>query len=272
MLYLLIMAVNEFCEMVRQRRLEKYKSAKEFYRIKSVTCTYAYYSKVESGSLPDIALVLELIDKLELNIRKALYAWTRDQMPSTELKAHFAELDDGPSLSTEQQSLDRSLVINRMQAGMLLKNGVYWELMMYFSSHFGKKIPHIKEISKLFCMSAEKMQKMCEELYTFGLLDKNTHGNFVSKEWIFVPYDEEFKPLRDLNFKRAFEQFRKSEENNQFRTTVTTLLTPRHQAVIESKVYALTNYIIDLSEKEQSQDSIPYTVGVFSSPRVFGND
>jgi len=263
---------SEFGELVRVKRASNYRTAKDFYREKPLSCTYAYYSKVENGTVPEIRIALEIIDKLGLNSRKALYAWTRDLMPSSETKSFFSEIDDQPSLSSEQKSMDRSVVVNRMQARLLLKNPLYWELVIYISTYNGKKEFTAKDIAKEFGMKASEVEKHLAVLYDNGLLDKSNQGNYISKEWTFIPYDDEFKPLRNLNFKRAFEQFMKSEPTSQFRTTITCPLLPRHQKVIESKILALTNFIIDLSERESTADSEAYSIGIFTSPGRFGDE
>ena len=261
----------EFCEMIRSARLKQFKTAKDFYRNKSVSCTYAYYSKVEKDTVPEMTIALELIDKLSLNSRKALYAWTRDHMPTNELKAIFSEIGDKPSLSSEQKSLDRSCVVNRMQSKLLMKDPVYWEILLFFSTSSGKFTPTPKLISKEFGMSEVKVNKLLSELFDYALIDKNAQDEYVTKEWMFIPYEDEFKPLRDWNFRRAFDQFSKSDSSTQFRTTITCCLLPRHQKIIEAKFMALSNELIDLAEKDQAADTIPYTVGIYSSPRRFGN-
>ena len=266
------MNTREFCELVREARQKRYKTAREFFRLNSLSCTYAYYSKVEKDTVPEIKIALEIIDKLKINTRTALYAWTRDQMPTNELRALFSQIGDSPSLSSDQNNSDRSTVINRMQVRLLLKNPVYWELLIYFGCFFGKKAPSPKDLSSAFGIKAPEVVKMLNELYDYGLLDKNSQGSFVSKEWVFIPYEDEFKPLRDFNFRRAFDQFLTSDPGTQFRTTITCPLLPRHQKTIEAKFLALTNELIDLSDKEKTADAIPYTIGIFSSPRRFGNE
>jgi hypothetical protein len=193
-------------------------------------------------------------------------------MPTTETKSLFSEIDDQPSLSSEQKSGDRSLVVNRMQGKLLQKNPLYWELVVFVSAYHGKREFKSKEIAHEFGMKVAEIEKHLETLYDYGLLDKSPRGHFVSKEWTFIPYDDEFKPLRNLNFTRAFEQFLKAEPTTQFRTTITCPLLPRHQKIIESKFLALTNLIIDLSERESTANAVPYTIGVFSSPRRFGDE
>jgi hypothetical protein len=266
-----IMEASEFSEIVRNARTKKFKTAKDFFRQSNLSCTYAYYSKVENGVLPEIEIALEIISKLRLNQRRALFAWTRDHMPSRELKALFSELGDATPLSAEQTDSSRSITVNRMQAKLLLEKPVYWEILVYYGTYFGKHIPTIRELSKVFSLSEKELTSALTEMYNFGLLDVNGQGGYVSKEWIYIPYSLEYRELRDSNFKRAFDQFLRSKFEDRFRTTVTCPLLPKHQKIIESKVLALSNEIIDLSEKEKSEGSIPYTIGIFSSPRQFGH-
>ncbi len=265
------MIIQEFCEMVKSSRAKNYDNAKMFWREKSISCTYAYYSKVEKNTVPEISIALELIDKLGLNRRKALYAWVRDQMPNNELKAEFSEIDDRPRFSAEQRS-DQSCVVNRMQTKLLIKNPVYWEILLYFSTATSKFVPTVATVSKEFNMTQSQTKKMLEELYDYALLDKNSDGQYESKKWMFIPYEDEFKPLRDLNFRRAVGQFAKADPDYQFRTTITCCLLPRHQRIIESKFISLSNELIDLAQTEDTKDTIPFTVGIYSSPRIFGND
>ncbi len=159
-----------------------------------------------------------------------------------------------------------------MQARLLRENPVYWEILIYFGCFYGKKIPTLRELAKEFGLKVTSATELVEELYEYGLLDKTGKGEFASKEWTFIPYDDEFKPLRDFNFRRAFDQFLTADTEHQFRTTITCPLLPKHQKVIEAKFLALTNELIDLSDREKTADAIPYTIGIFSSPRRFGND
>ena len=262
--------VREFCEMVRSKRLETYTSARDFILKNPIGCTYAYYAKVEKDTVPELDIALRIIDKLKLNTRKALYAWMRDQLPTSEYKSFFAELDDKPLLSSEQKSVDRSLVVNRMQSRLLMKNPLYWELIVYISSYFKRTESSLKQIAQDFGMKIPQIEELLTDLFEFGLLDKNAKGNFVSKEWIFIPYEPEFQALRETNFKQAFEQFGKTSEDSKFRTTVTGLMKPVHLKEVEAKILALTNFVVDMTANEMSPDAVPYTVGVFASKRRFG--
>lgn len=64
-------------------------------------------------------------------------------MPSNEAKAYFTEIDDAPKPSAEQTSIERSVVVNRMQAKLLESNPIFWEVMLYISTLHGLRVPGI---------------------------------------------------------------------------------------------------------------------------------
>ncbi len=259
----------EFSELIRTKRTEKAASAKEFHRNAKLSCSYFYYSKVESGTVPELPLAIEILRALGVNLRKGLYAWVRSQMPDKETKAFFAELDDETPLSAEQHSTSRAIVVNRMQAKLLESDPIYWEILVFFSTYHTFGIPEDKAIAKCFGVAPTKFRKHLETLYDHGLLDKQ-NGKYISKEWFFIPYEQEFNSLRDVNFRRALDQFWHQSEDERFRTTITKPLTPAQWKEVEAKVVALTHSVVDMKEVTPPE-SAPYTIGVFASRRRFGN-
>ncbi len=262
----------EFSLLIKQRREEMFGSARSFFAKSKLPCSYYYYSKIESGATPEIELAIKIADSLKINKRKALYAWTRSQMPDSETKAMFTELGDDNPLSSEQMTVGRSLIVNRMQSKLLESDPVYWELIVLMSSYSNfKSIPE-KEIAKLFNQTSIKVHDYLTELYNHGLLDKDKNGKFITKEWVFIPYESDFEKLRDLNFFRALKQFTRLPSNKRFRTTITRLLTKEQQREFESKVVALSNSIVDMKEYPLSSGAECYTVGIFASQRLFGEE
>jgi len=262
----------EFSDLIKQARQKRYDSAKDFFRQAKLPCSYFYYSKIENGTIPDVNLAITILKALGINLRKGLYAWARGQMPDQETRAFFTELDDKPRLSTEQRSVDRSLVINRMQAQLMEANPIYWEILVFFSSHFAHSQIKEKDISSKFHMPLSKLRQVMKELYDYGLLDRDNDGNYRSKEWVYIPYEKDFDRLRDVNFKRALEQFQKQDPKKRFRTTITRLLTKAQQKEVEAKVAALTHAIVDMPDETPPPEAEPYTVGLFAAPRIFGSD
>lgn len=262
----------EFSLLIKQRREELYESARRFYETSNLPCSYYYYSKIESGTTPEIDLAIRIAESLKINRRKAMYAWTRSQMPDPETKSFFTELGDDSPLSADQMSVHRSLIVNRMQAKLLESDPIFWEIIVLMSSHSNFAPLDEKELSKFFGLRINKIKYYLDSLFEHGLLDLDQNGKFKTKEWVFIPYQQDFEKLRDLNFFRALDQFKRAPQNQRFRTTITRLLTKEQQREIESKVVALSNSIIDMKEYDPSEGSECCTVGIFSSPRQFGKD
>lgn len=262
----------EFSLVVKQSREKQYKTAKAFFERFQLPCSYFYYSKIEAGTTPEVELAIKIAEALGINKRKALFAWVRSQMPDSETKSMFTELGDNMPLSADQMSVSRSLVINRMQAKLLEENPAYWELLLLMSSFtdLGTKPDRIMAGELRIALS--ELRVFQKKLFDHGLIDKDEKGNFKIKEWLFIPYSAEFYRLRDLNFLRAFDQFQKVSPDKRFRTTITRRLTPQQQREIESKVVALSNSIVDMKEYTPTQGAEVCTVGIFSSPRLFGDN
>jgi hypothetical protein len=261
----------DFAELVRIKREKTYSTPRKFFHEHNLPCSYFYYTKVEKGTaVPTIDIALAIISKLKINLRKGLYAWVRAQMPDNETKALFAELDDVPTRSAEQMSIDRSLVINRMQAKLIASNPVYWEVLLFISCHYGETAFSTNQLAKHFKMTQTEMRPLVTDLFEFGLLNRDENGRFYSMEWIFIPYEEEFVSIRDSNFFRALEKFRGATDPDKFRTTITRMITDQQKREVQAFVSALQNWIIDLPD-ESPPHAKPYTVGIFASERTFGN-
>jgi len=203
-----------------------------------------------------------------------MFAWARQKMPSNETKAFFTDLADHDSNRSGVLSMvtEKTTVINRMQARFLEKDPVYWEILLLINTHFGHISFSPEKLAKYFGYDVSVMKMYLRELFDFGLVDKNKKGEFLTKEWVYVPYDKEFQSLREKNFKRAYRQFNKLHTEDKFRTTTTRLLTPSQKKDVEIAITSLRNKIIDLPESVAPPKSKPYTLGMFFSPRQVGHD
>lgn len=258
----------EFPALIKKEREKQYNSSKEFHARAGLNVTYFYYSQMEKDRLPELELAITILKALKINLRKGLYTWVRDQMPDKETRAFFTELGDETPRSSEQMSMGRSLVVNRMQAKFLKSDPIYWELVVFISAHHGIHNPNEKEIAARFGVTIPRATSLLEGLYEYGLIEKTNDGRYSSKEWVFIPYDAEYEDLRDTNFNRALDQFKK-QQGKKFRTTITRFLTPAQQKEVEAKVLALTNSIVDMEDKNPSDNEL-VTIGVFASPRRMG--
>ena len=122
-----------------------------------------------------------------------------------------------------------------------------------------------------FCLENSQIRGHVEKLFDLGLIDRQSDRQLISKDWVVVPYDREFESLKDVTFARAYEQFHWQDAGLKIRNVVTFLATPDQQEEIKSKIRSLIDWFISIEDKTPQAKSVPYTFGVFGSPRLFGN-
>jgi hypothetical protein len=260
----------EFADLVRSQRLKVSKSARAFYNSANLTCTYYYYGSVERGhAVPSVAIALEIISALGLDKRKGLMAWARSQMQDEETKAFFTDIDGNSGESVDQLPNARSIVINRSQATYLKQNPIAMEILVFINC-YGRGPIYIDGIKCTFGLPMKEIETYVDALFQFGLIDRNTDGELLSKEWVVVPYDREYESLKDATFSRAYDQFQKQEPDSKIRNVVTFLATKDQQQEIQSKIRSLIDWFISIENRSPESNAVPYTFGVFGSPRIFG--
>ena len=253
-------------ELITYQRKKTYKTAKEFYNKKKPPCTYYYYSFIEKGRLPDVALAISLIKALGIDLRLGLFTYVQTLMPTTETKAIFHNLYSPLKPKPDQISSEEAITINRKHLEILENDPTYWELLLFLST----RKANINDIAGEFKQPVTKIKKSVKDLYDYGLLNKTENSEYYGYPWFFVPDSAEFKPLREKNFKRCVQQFFKQDLKNTYCATVTHQLTKEQLEIVKSLTISFINTIVDLPE-EGASDSVPYTVGVFSSVRKFGD-
>jgi hypothetical protein len=266
---------QEFALLISEKRKEKYPSARAFCLENQLPITQQYYSKVESGFLPTLEIAKLLIETLNLDLRIGLIAWLRDHLPKASEKALFQEkLNTSSKRETNNPDPSTTLIVNRVQLKLLLKDPIYWEFLMYISDFQKHRKITLETIEKEFNLPKKATEEILKELYDNGLIETFSKNSITSKDWIFIPYNEEFADVRDQNIKRAFEQFWKIPKDERYRTTITCLVDEATVSIFEANTVSLVNELTQISsrlEKEQKKSKLfPYTVGVFASHRKFG--
>ena len=131
--------------------------------------------------------------------------------------------------------------------------------------------------SQALDLSAETVSRQCklslkdsnnylEELFDHGLIDRGENGNYKIRHWLFIPYDEEFRDIRDSNFQHAYEKFKTSKGGWKFRTTHTRIVTPEQKEALQQKIFTLFDEITDMPDNQEGR---AVTLGVFASDRSF---
>lgn len=266
---------QEFALLISEKRKEKYPSARAFCSQNQLPITHQYYSKVESGFLPTFEIAKLLLETLSLDLRVGLLAFMRDHLEKPSEKALFNEWTNTSSKrETNNPDPDSTLIVNRVQLKLLLNDPIYWEFLMYISDFQKHRKISVEVIEKEFNLPKKVVEEILKELYENGLIETFSKDSITSKDWIFIPYNDEFAAVRDLNIKRAFEQFWKNPRNERYRTTITCLVDEATVSIFEANTVSLVNELTKISsklEKEQKKSKLfPYTVGVFSSKRKFG--
>lgn len=254
----------EFAKIIRKGREKHFKFPKTFFSQANLSYSYGYYLQIERGEkVPPADVALDLLERFGCDVKTGLYAWARDQFHSEEHKAMFRTNLHQLKITKPQTS---SLAINRMQAKLLQKSPLYWEILTFINAYSHAFNPDLKRIAEELKITDEVANQLLSDLYEHGLLDKNELNQYVVKDWVFIPYEEEFAHLRDDNFKRAYTRFWKQPSQNRFRTTHTRTVTPTQRVQIQQNIMSLLDEVTDMPDHPEAK---AFTLGIFSSDRSF---
>lgn len=255
----------EFSQIITHERKKKFKFPKTFHNQANLSCTYLHYLYIERGQKhPTSTLAAEILKALGCDVRMGIYAWARDQFDSEELKGLFR-----PSihqLKRSKKTGEGALAVNRMQGNLLRKSPIYWEILTFMNA-YSQALDLSDEIVARKCkLPIKEAREYLQELYENALIDREENGLYKIKEWLFIPYNDEFKDIRDGNFQRAYERFKTSKEGWRFRTTHTRIVTPEQKEAMQQKIFTLLDEITDMPDNEEGR---AVTLGVFASDRSF---
>jgi len=262
--------MNDFSEIIKNRRRELYPTAKAFCTDCSLPFTYYYYSKIESGFVPTASNALELIKLLDVDMKSTMLAWLRAQIDDPAISAIFGISND-TFRSFGEIEQEEIQIINRMQAKLLRKNSVYWELVTFLNCHSGEVVS-IEEISISFDISRDVVKKKLSELYDFGLVDADESGGYRIKKWSMLPDEEEYNELRKIFFVNCFEKsYFRPNDLNFGPSLITKSISNDQQRLIRSKIKTLNEFIVDLPDSPAECEEI-FSIGIFFGPRKFGGE
>lgn len=254
--------MGDFQKILVKSRRQKFKTSKDFYVKHKFSFTYARYSSIERGEIPSIKIALEIIKNLNLDERHALNAWVRDKMPTEHTKNYFLDIDEETSLNLARSKENR---INRMQAQLIRENPIYFDILTYLSIYSKYREINIKRLSQLFKSDVEDMSIYLNNLYNYGLINKNEGGNYFLLEWIVIPDQEEYQDIRNANFHHAIQSHRKKGvRKDTFQNTVTRLVSEEQRDQIKAKIKTFLNWLVGLEDEKKGT---AYTILICGNKR-----
>lgn len=255
----------EFSKLIINERKKRFKFPKTFHNQANLSCTYLHYLYIERGQKhPTSKLAAEILKALGCDMRMGIYAWARDQFDSEELKGLFR-----PSihqLKRNKKNGDDALTVNRMQGNLLRKSPIYWEILTFMNAYSQVLVLSEEIIAQNCKLPLKEVKAYLKELYDNALIDHEKNGIYKIKEWLFIPYNDELKDIRDTNFQRAYERFKNSKEGWKFRTTHTRIVTADQKEAIQQKIFTLFDEITDMPDNQEGR---AVTLGIFASDRSF---
>lgn len=268
--------MGKFSDIIYEKRSETFRSAKAFWEAKRPGCSYYQYILIEKGKdLPSTELAFDIAELLSISIRKAMYAWAYDSMPSPSLSKLFESDDDFvlPDVAEVRAlaACEPPLIVNRMQANLLQKNVKMYEILSFMTTYVQQKKSFSEsEISRALASSVETIKPHLIELYEHGLIDRIKPGEYTCKINMTIPSETDLEPLQRTIFYRSLSCFDEAglAGKKQLRATLTRLLSLEQIAIVEQKFKALRNWVWSLPEPI-SKDAKPYVLGIFGSERGF---
>jgi transcriptional regulator with XRE-family HTH domain len=262
----------EFSELVRSEREKRFKSAKEFHREAGLDFTYGRYADIEAGKgpLPSSETALQIARALGLPLKKALSAWTRDQMPDAEAKSLFADETDGEAALVDDTHQPAGQPLSKVQAKLLDKEPLYFEILLFLATRDGMTA-HVTDIARDLHVDPKRTHNLLTFLVDYGVIEGPNDGTYRLRARPSLALDAEYAPLRLELARSAFEKFTAAaDDESKFASTLTRPLTKAQILELRRKLAALCSWLNALPVARNPEEARPYTLGLFGSPRSFG--
>lgn len=207
---------------LKNQRLKKYRSAREFCSRQPVGISYPQYSRYEAGDqLPNLDQAMKLCRFLEIPTLEGLLEWNRAQVSEPEaLDETNRYLEDFRS-NRLQEALEAKNPVEPQASGFPLRLSQLNEVMVFNRSHLKlfKADPafrdfftyvvschplsvHVETISKALGLEPNRVEQMGEDLVDMGVLVKDSAGAYLSvKKGYYFPDDQDFFELRNDNLR-----------------------------------------------------------------------
>ena len=277
-------------DFIKKRRIEKFRSAREFCAQNDVGISYPQYSRYEAGEqLPNLEQALKLFRLLDVAVLEGLLEWSRAQVADDGAYAEISDFldqvrsgsedfseeaaknllqeraDSGEPLTRRSASdfykeasisLDDVIVLNRSHLKLLKSDPLYRDLFTYIYAYAPDWIP-VEELAAGFPYPVEKVSAFLEKLADLGVILFRDGQARSSKKNCYFPDDEDFFELRNLNITHNVSQIIEKvthddlREGRAYRSLVTRELSPRQVQAVISGIDELIAQVVGLSGRSQ---------------------
>jgi hypothetical protein len=249
---------SRIATIIGEARSAQYRTAQLFHRelSKSYEVTYVHYTRVESGErFPEPGLLLAIAQLLELDQRRLLQLWAREQMPTDAAKAFFEDYrtDELPTIARD---IEETYTFLDSHAPAMTKDRNIWEVAC-FIIHFQGAIkvtePVLHEALKI---PRKDLKRALNWLKRQSIVEERG-GVFVSRRtYLHIPYrGTEFFDVRNYNFKNLSSKALESlspqslEDKSATRFTVLQRMSKDTVKLINNKLLALQNTLGQLPDE-----------------------
>jgi len=265
-------------DFLKTRRERKYRSAREFCVKADLSISYPQYSRYEAGEqLPPVEQVVDLCQKLDVQLIEALMEWNLAQLQDRDGRASLSSILDqvrggstlpvanpssapassGPSLP-RTVSLDDVVVFNRSHLKLFLADPLYRDIFTFVNSFAPEWIP-ADDISASLQVPLEKLEPMLDALNDTGILLMAGGRCRAPKSNFYFPDDPDFFPLRNANFEQnvngILERMKLEDikEKRAYRGLVTRELTDEQAEKVIAKLEELLAETVGLPETDRPE-------------------
>lgn len=211
---------------LKKRRLELFRSARDFCSKQEVGISYPQYSRYEAGDqLPSLDQAIRIFRLLNTPLLEGVLNWCLAQSSDSEVQNKLVELlsqlnNQGDAISTSSEvkkaepqpesnlsrvSFDKTIVFNRSHLDLFQSDPLYRDVFTYLNSYSSQKVT-VPELAEQMAASNEKVSRILSELSKLGVVVETDGQYQVSKATFYFPDDQDFFELRNQNLKHNVSQ------------------------------------------------------------------
>lgn len=264
-------------EFLKERRSQRFRSARDFYLKINLGISYPQYSRYEQGEqLPQLDHALTLCEILGIPLQEGFLKWCESQAGGSSLFARvkkelFSSKEEGSSVAegvskelssktptqNSKFSLDEVLVLNRAHVDLFNSTARSRDVFTFIASLYPSWV-EFEEISQRLRIPTSEVRKIVKSLCDQGLLLGEGKRVRAAKSKFYFPNDEDFFDLRNRNVLENVDTIMRNlthqdvREKRACRRVVTRKLTPVQIQDVFQQIENFIEEVVDLPDADYS--------------------